>query len=434
MKTRLPKSTPLLRIYGIATRGLAPLAGYLTQRKLARHGVMRTRQRERMGHASLPRPNGELIWLHGASVGESLSAVTLVSRLSKTLPNAEFLITSGTATSAKLVEQRLPPRTRHQFAALDAPGPVRSFLKHWRPRVAIFVESELWPVTLRETRRTGARLALVNARLSAKSVESWRKYPKTAQSVMDLFSVFLTQNADMATHLRSMGADPGRIRPGSNLKAFSDPLPVDKHTLTKLQNALSGRPIWVASSTHRGEEEVVLAAHKQLLQRHPDLCLVLAPRHPERSKEVAQRAEEVGLTIARRSAGEVPHDATQLYLADTLGELGTWYALSPIVFLGGSLQPIGGHNPFEIARANAAVISGPGVQNFAETFAALTSSGGAVLATDAASLTAAVEHWLTDPDSLVHARAACSALAARHESTLDDVVDTLCTELELRND
>ncbi|UWQ90010.1 3-deoxy-D-manno-octulosonic acid transferase [Rhodobacteraceae bacterium M382] len=433
MSDGLPGATPLLRIYRGATRGLAPIAGFLAMRKLARHGVSPTRQRERMGHASLPRPDGTLVWLHGASVGESLSAVTLVSRMAAALPDAEFLITSGTATSAKLVEQRLPPRTRHQFAALDAPGPVRRFLKHWRPTAAIFVESELWPVTLRDTRRTGAKLALVNARLSAKSVESWSKYPETARSVMDLFSVLLTQNSEMATNLRKMGAAPDRIRPGSNLKAFSAPLPIDGAALAQIRQQLAERPVWVASSTHRGEEEVVLQAHRHLLKHHPDLCLVLAPRHPERGDEVSRLVHDAGLSMSRRSHNESSEHGVQVYLADTLGELGTWYALSPIVFLGGSLQPIGGHNPFEVARANAAVISGPGVQNFAETFDALKVSGGAIEVSDAPSLAAAVDRWLTDASSLKQARAACSTLAARQDSALDGVVETLCRALELND-
>ena len=284
---------------------------------------------------------------------------------------------------------------------------------------------------LTETRRSGARLALVNARLSRKSVANWRKYPGTARFLLDHFAVFLTQNTEAQDNLRLMGAAPDRIRPGSNLKAFAPPLPVDQLLLEQTQNALQDRPVWIASSTHEGEEEIILQAHKRLLGRHPDLCLLLAPRHPERGDTVEKLIAGTGLKAARRSRGGTVTPETPVYLADTLGELGTWYALSPLVFLGGSLLPIGGHNPFEVARAGAAVITGPGVHNFSETFAPLIAAGGAIEAADTTALTRAVDSWLTNPEALTSAREACARVTSRQESAMDRVIETICAELQL---
>ena len=423
--------TPLFRFYSFATRALLPLAFRSVARKLRNHGVSDERARERLGHATLPRPAGNLIWFHAASVGESLSVLSLISRMAERLPNSDFLITSGTATSAELIAKRMPPRTRHQFAPLDAHGPVQRFLAHWRPNAAIFVESELWPLMLAETRATGARLALLNARLSPKSVRGWAKFPKTARFVLDQFSVMLTQNRTATDHLLMMGADHDRVETGINIKSTSDPLPVDEPTLARLTTSLNERPVWVASSTHPGEEETVLAAHTNLLQRHANLCLILIPRHPERGDEVADLIAGAGLTIARRSVGEWPDDTTQVYLADTLGETGTWYAASPIVFLGGSLLPIGGHNPYEPANAGAAILTGPHVTNFGESFDPLISLGGALRVSDKSDLASAVDTWLTDPDRLVSARAAARKFSTSRRASLDRVIDKLCAALRL---
>ena len=421
----------LFRVYCRATAMLAPLAYRSVARKLRAHDVPEARIAERMGHATEPEPGGPLIWFHAASVGESLSVLTLIARMGDRLPQAQFLITSGTATSAQLIARRMPPRPRHQFAPLDAPGPVGRFLSHWRPRAAVFVESELWPLMLARTRDSGARLALVNARLSAKSVDGWRRFPDTARFVLGCFSLLLTQNDTARRDLLAMGADPDRVHMGGNLKSTSDPLPVDEETLAAMQTALSDRPLWIAASTHPGEEEQVLAAHARVLERHPDACLILAPRHPERSAEVAALIERARMTQARRSVGDTPDGASQVYLADTLGELGTWYALAPIVFLGGSLREIGGHNPFEPASAGAAILTGPHVTNFAETFAPLIATGGAVEVADPDDLAAAGLRWLGNPAPLATARTAARDFATKRQEALSDIVDRLCTALDL---
>lgn len=401
------------------------------QRKLDAAGVAADRQRERLGHATLPRPEGQLIWFHAASVGESLSVLTLITRMGTVLPEAEFLITSGTPTSAELVAKRLPPRTWHQFVPLDTGAAVTRFYDHWRPQAGIFVESELWPRMLVEAHRRGIKLALLNARLSQKSVQGWQRFPGTARFILDRFTLFLTQNQQTANNLIAMGADPDRVRPGSNLKATSDPLPVDAATREVLLAQIGDRPVWVASSTHKGEEEHVLRAHNNLLAAHPDLLLLLVPRHPERGDEVQALVRAAGLICARRSAGEETGAQTQVYMADTLGETGTWYALCKLVFLGGSLLEIGGHNPFEPAQAGAAVITGPGYFNFAETYAQMKADGGAREIRDADSLASAVADWLDNPAAFAEARRAASAYVATQQNALANVIDSLCQELEL---
>lgn len=423
--------TLLYFMYRGATALLAPFAYRKVAAKLAAHGVSADRQRERLGHATLPRPNGQLIWFHGASVGECLAALTLINRLGEHLPQAQFLLTSGTATAQQVVAKRMPARCCHQFAPLDAAGPVQRFLSHWRPTAGVFVESELWPVTLVSTRAAGAKLALVNARLSDRSVARWLKKAPTARFVLEQFSLFLTQNQHISDSLLELGARPDRVRAGGNLKAGADPLPVDGDALAEIRSALGPRPIWVASSTHIGEEQPVLTAHKALLKQHPDLCLVLVPRHPDRSDEVADLVGQAGMTCARRSKAEQPTAETQVYLADTMGELGTWYALSPIVFLGGSLEPIGGHNPFEVARAGAAVITGPGYHNFAETFPPMIAAKGAVEVHDADQLNSAVSHWLTQPEALQQAQQAAAEFATQQSVVLDGLIEILIDQLDL---
>ncbi|MEX5599690.1 3-deoxy-D-manno-octulosonic acid transferase [Pseudophaeobacter sp. C1-32P7] len=429
------KATALFHAYRAVTALIAPFAYRKVAAKLAAQGVSPQRQRERLGHASVSRPTlpsgAPLIWFHGASVGESLAAITLINRLAEKRSDARFLLTSGTATSAAVAEKRLPKGAIHQFAPLDAAGPVRRFLDHWRPDAGIFVESELWPVTLSAAHKRGTRLALVNARLSDRSVRSWQKRAATARFILSRFDLLLSQNDHMAQNLITLGADTARVQPGGNLKAGAAALPIDAAALEALRSEVGARPVWIASSTHDGEEETILAAHRTLLDRFPELCLVLIPRHPERSDKVAELIRDAELTFARRSKGEAITPQTQVYLADTLGELGTFYALSPLVFLGGSLRPIGGHNPFEVAQAGAAVITGPGTSNFTETFPPLIAAGGAVEVQDAPGLAHAVQHWLEEPEALHAACAAASGFARSQAQELDGVADLLIDRLGL---
>lgn len=425
------RPTPLYRAYAALTSVVLPFAAIVEHRKVLAAGMDARRAREKLGHASDRRPDGQLIWFHAASVGESLSVLSLIERVGAALPEARFLMTSGTPSSATLVAKRLPARCQHQFAPLDAHAPVSRFLTHWQPDAAIFVESELWPLMLWRSHSAGVPLALLNARLSAKSVKGWLKRPHTAKMLLSVFRLILTQNAHMARMMIEMGAYEDRVQPGVNLKSLSAPLPQQPALIEQMSQALAGRPVWIASSTHDGEEQTVLAAHEHLLKTHPDLCLILAPRHPERGPRVAQLIADHGWPDLRRSAGAVPSADAPVYLADSLGELGSWYALSETVFLGGSLHPIGGHNPFEVAQAGAAVVSGVHVSNFAETFSGLEGAGGAVLVNDAQGIARVVDSWLRDPAARAQVVAAAQSFCTAQTGALDGVAAQLIAALDL---
>ncbi|WP_323783551.1 3-deoxy-D-manno-octulosonic acid transferase [Thalassovita sp.] len=411
------------RLYAAVANVLAPLAYRKVARKLFEAGVAQQRLRERIGHATLPRPEGFLVWCHAASVGESLSALTLIRRLGEARPDLQFLLTSGTATSAEIVSKRLPPRCRHQFAPLDGRRILNRFLGHWRPDMAIFVESELWPQMLVRTRATGIPLALLNARLSQGSLRSWGRIPQTARFILSRFSLIRTQDAETLQGLLGLGADPHTTTQGPNLKAAAAPLPVDDDVLSGLRRAIGSRPVWVAASTHPGEEDIVLQAHEQLLKAHPDLLLILVPRHPERVGEIEALIRARGLSQTRRSTGGTAQ--AEIYLADTLGELGLWYALAPVVFVGGSLVPVGGHNPFEPAQAGAVVLHGPLYANFAESYAAFAQIGGQAEVKDATALANAVGGLLDDPARLSEAGQQAKTFAETQMQGLDATVQDL---------
>lgn len=420
----------LYRAWVMASCLIVPFAARSTTRKLRDAGMTVTRAHEKLGHATQERQgSGPLIWFHAASVGESLSVLALIARMGVAMPRAHFLITTGTATSARLVAGRIPPRTVHQFAPLDAPGPMKRFLKHWRPDAAVFVESELWPQMLRRTHARGTRMAMVNARLSERSVAQWRKMPKLSAYMLDVFDLILTQNDAMAGAMVALNAPADRVARGINLKSMAGPLPIDEDALFEARAALGHRPVWAASSTHPGEEEAVLKAHKTLLKRYPDLCLILAPRHPERGDDVTGLIAGAGLSLTRRTRGDAP--GGQVFLADTLGELGTWYALTDVVFLGGSLRPIGGHNPYEVAQSGAAVLSGVHVANFAETFAEMEALGAARLVADADDLATKLDTWLSDDDARAKACSAAAGFAHGQTDKLDNIAARLIKALGL---
>jgi len=406
-----------------------PFVARATTRKLRQAGVSAHRAHERLGNATEARRPGTLIWFHAASVGESLSVLALITRMGVALPQAQFLITSGTATSATLIAQRMPPRCVHQFAPLDSAGPLRRFLKHWRPDAALVVESELWPQMLRRTRASGARMALVNARLSEKSLAAWKQRPKLAAYVLEVFDLILTQNDKMAEEMVRIHAPAQRVARGQNLKSFAGPLPTDEDLIFEARAALGHRPVWVAASTHEGEDRAVLTAHRILRATHPDLHLILVPRHPERGTAVKGLIEQAHLEYTCRSAGDMPGGA--VYLADTVGELGNWYTLGDIVFLGGSLLPIGGHNPFEAAQAGTPVLSGAHVFNFAETFAAMETAGAARIIADADDLAARIGALLDDRQMLEKSSKAAHAFAQAETGKLDTIAARLITALDL---
>lgn len=418
-----------VRLYSVAANLIAPLAYRRVAAKLKAHGTDPARFRERMGKSTVKRPDGPLIWFHAASVGESLSVLRLIRHMGDLHPGWQFLMTSGTATSAEIVGRRLPPRCIHQFAPLDAKRAIRRFLTHWQPKAAIFVESELWPQMLQMTRAAGIPLALLNARISDRSARNWKRFPATSRHLMGHFNVIHTQDARTTDHLHDLGLPHAYT--GQNLKSVSGPLPFDADEKTRLEAKVADRPLWVASSTHPDEDEVMIAAQKALLVDHPELLLILVPRHPDRATAISALIDAADLQGSRRAAGEDLMANTQVYLADTLGETGLWYALSPITCLCGSFTPVGGHNPYEPAYAGSAVLHGPLYTNFAQTYADFDANGGARQVADAPALAREVSTLLQSADTLSAMQEKSQAFAAAQDDMLDAITETLTKALDL---
>ncbi|MBU0725856.1 MAG: 3-deoxy-D-manno-octulosonic acid transferase [Alphaproteobacteria bacterium] len=382
---------------------------------------------ERMGIASRPRPPGVLVWLHAASVGEATSALALVDALLAQRPDLTLLVTTGTVTSAALLAGRLPPRALHHYVPVDRREWVERFLDHWRPDLALWIESELWPMLIVETDRRGIPMVLINARMSRKSARSWRFLPGLALDVLGRFDLCLARSIEQAERFRRLGAPTVRV-PG-NLKFAATPLPADPAALAELRAMIGDRPHWLAASTHDGEEQAAIAAHRAAAARHPDLLTLIMPRHPKRGAAVASLASEAGLTVARRALGQAPTPETAIYVADTLGEMGLFLASSPIVFVGGSLAPKGGHNPLEAAHFGCAILHGPDMRNNAEMAEALQADQAALCVTDAAALKAAIGRLLDDPAEQARLAEAAANVAERNAGVLDRVMAELANFL-----
>jgi 3-deoxy-D-manno-octulosonic-acid transferase len=411
------------RVWSVAATASAPALRCWLQLRLRRGKEVAGRLGERRGRDDQPRPAGRLLWLHAASVGETVSILPVLAALEARAPALTLLVTTGTVTSAALLESRVGRRGRvlHRFVPLDVPAWIRRFLDHWRPDAAVFVESELWPNLLDDCRRRRIPLMLVNARLSARSHARWSRLPGFARHVLGGFTLVQAQSEADAARLRGLGAR-GVTAPG-DLKFAAPPLPVDEAALADLRAQLAGRPVWLAASTHPGEEALIFDAHRLLAQAHPGLLTIVAPRHPERGARLA--GEAGGLTVTRRAAGEGPPEAG-VWLVDTLGELGLWYRLARIVFVGRSLLPPGGgQNPLEPARLGCAIAVGPHTGNFVAPMQTLADTGGLQRVADAAALA----HWV---DAMLRDPAACEAMgrvAAAAASRYADLPDRTATAL-----
>jgi len=389
----LPDRLPLaLRVYRLASRAATPLVPRLLARRLQRGKEHPERLGERRGEPSLPRPDGPLIWVHGASVGEMLAVVPLIDRIRAR--DFAVLVTSGTVTSAALAGQRLPDGAIHQFIPVDLPQFAARFLDHWRPDLALFVESDLWPNLILGCARRKIPMILVNGRISERSFRRWRLVSCASAALLGRFDLCLAQSDANAQRLARLGAP--RVSTTGNLKLDVPAPPVDTATLHRFNALIGLREVVAAASTHAGEETAVIAAHRRLRAKHPNLLTVIAPRHPERGPSIADIAKVAGLSVGMRSRGELPKRDVDVYIADTLGELGLIYRIAPIVFMGGSLAKHGGQNPIEPIRLGAAVLHGPHVWNFAELYATLDLAHGAELVDDEEALTTRLGGWLAD--------------------------------------
>jgi 3-deoxy-D-manno-octulosonic-acid transferase len=402
-------------------RGLTTIAGpavrlYLDRRRAVGKEDF-ARQAERFGAPSRPRPDGRLVWIHAASVGEANSVLVLIDRLLDSDAELTVLMTTGTVTSAELMGRRLPPRAIHHYVPVDLPGAVDRFLDHWRPDAVLWTESEIWPNLLAGIRARAIPAALVNARMSQRSFTRWRNAPGFAGALLSTFQVTLAQTEGDADRLRSLGA-PGVASVG-NLKFSAEPPPAARAPMAALTAALDGRPVWLLASSHPGEDEIAAAVHAALAPALPSLLTVVVPRHAHRGEAIAALMQERGLSVARRSDGGLPGSQDAVYVADTMGELGLFYRAAPVVCMGGSFVPHGGQNPVEPALLGCAVLYGPHMFNFGEITHMLEAAGGALPVADGPALITAARQLLTDE----RARARIVAGAARVTEDNRRIVD-----------
>lgn len=367
---------------------LAPLWRRLLRRRLARGKETAVSIAQKLVHDPAPRPSGPLVWGHAVGVGEAQALVGLFAALGERLPSHHFLVTSSARTSGQALAHGLPPRCLHQFAPIDTPAAVARFLGHWRPSLAVWCEMDLWPLLVAETARRGVPMALVNARVEPSSLRARLRLRPFYAAVLRRYDTLWAQNEDSARALVALGAPAARVRISATVKTLARPLPCDEAELGLWRAHVSHRPVWLGASTHPGEEALLLAAHEGLRRTHPQALLILAPRLPARGAEVAGLA--AGAATQRRGAGQTVDDATAVYVADTIGEMGLWYRLAPVAFVGGSVAPVGGHNPFEPLALGCAVLHGPRVHHFAESYQALDAQGLARRADDPAAIEAAV--------------------------------------------
>jgi 3-deoxy-D-manno-octulosonic-acid transferase len=389
--------------------------------RAARGKEDRSRLGERFGRSAIQRPKGRLAWVHAASVGETNAVLPLIGRILAT--GTSVLFTSVTVTSAGIAAARLPHGAIHQFAPIDVGPVIDRFLLHWQPDIALFVESEQWPLTILKLAAAGIPRILVNARMSDRSYRRWKSFGRIGHSIFARTELCLAQTSADAKRYADLGAP--KVSVTGNLKFDMPPPSAIPAAHAALQDAIAGRPVWLASSTHEGEERIAADVHRQLQATCQSLLTVIVPRHPERGGHIKNMLVEQGFAVALRSAAEELLPTTDIYVADTLGELGLFYRAAPIAFLGGSLIPHGGQNPIEPARLDTVVLHGPQVHTFMEVYEALDRSGQAELVSDAAALAAAVAGLLADPDAARRRAAAAHAALAPFSGALDRTLEAL---------
>lgn len=379
---------------------------------------------ERQGRPSAPRPDGPLVWVHAASVGETLAVIPVIRRLEDAGLNV--LLTTGTLTSSKIVADRSFFKTVHQFVPLDLPGYVRRFLRYWRPALALFVESELWPTKIHELDQNRIPFILINARMSARSQRGWRRGGLFSSQIFDRVTLCLAQSQADADRFSQLGVPDVRVC--GNLK-FDAPAPEAGSGLAGLRRDIGERSVFLASSTHAGEEGPILEAFGQLkgtgASQTVDPLLIIVPRHPQRGGEVADLAVKAGYRVAQRTQSSPITPQINVYVADTIGEIGLWYRLAGIAFLGGSLIPHGGQNPIEAIKLGAPVLHGPHVGNFADIYGDLDQRGGACAVSSAKDLADNARILTTDRQTALAMNAAASQWLAGMEGSVERTVKAL---------
>jgi 3-deoxy-D-manno-octulosonic-acid transferase len=366
-------------------------------------------------------------------VGELVAAIPLIERIHA----REFgvLVTTGTVTSAELARSRLPAGIVHQFVPYDAPPFVARFLDHWKPDLGLFVESDLWPNMILANSQRGIPLIVVNGRLSERSFKRWRYMPHTIEALFKRIDLCLVRTTMDAQRFEALGAP--RITTTGNLKLDVPALPVDDDKLARFKAMIGNRPVIAAASTHLGEEAAVIDAHRRLKNSFPGLLTIVVPRHPERGSGIVSAATGAGLVAVQRSRERMPEANCDIYVCDTVGELGLIYRLAPIVFMGGSLIRHGGQNPVEAVKLGAAILHGPHISNFAEIYAALDRARGAELVPDASSLSTHLNTWLRNTEErkrvVAAAQITVKALGGALERTIS-ALEPYFSQIKIKRD
>ena len=413
-----------IKIYNTLITILYPLVikGYINKRKqIGKEDVARFN--ERVGRPKMKRPEGKLFWLHGASVGESVSMLPLINKILETYKDAHVMVTTGTVTSADVMQKRLPERAFHQFIPIDNPIFTTRFIRHWQPDVALWFESEFWPAVLSSIKRKNIPLILINGRISNKTFKRWQQFDFICKELLGCFNFCLGQSEEDAYRLKALGAKETACL--GNLKYAGLPLPIDENAKNELLLQIGDRKIWLASSTHDDEEVRIAKVHKRLKEKFSDLLTIIVPRHPNRGQPVADEIQKLGLQTALRSKGEKITPKTDVYIGDTIGEMGLWYDIAKIVFIGGSLIPHGGQNFIEPSRVRDAVIVGPHMHNFTDAMSRAKKADAIMQVCDTAEMQELLTELLSN-ESLLEAK--CSLAynwAASETKVLEGIMDKI---------
>ncbi|MDC7684937.1 glycosyltransferase N-terminal domain-containing protein [Asticcacaulis sp. BYS171W] len=414
----------ILSLYAAIMRLFHTFVPTLLWQRAARGKEDPQRLNERLGVTTTARPDGSLIWFHGVSVGESVSALPVINQLLNDHPGLRILITTATTTSAEILSKRLPEGVIHQYAPVDTPQAVEAFLNHWRPDLAVYIESDIWPNQLIALDKRGTPRLLISARITERTYKGWQAIKGPMSRLLKGFKLVLPQDHESEARLKNMGVTVGPI---GNLKTIGDALPDDIAARETLEAQIKGRTVILAASTHPTEENYIASALEGTL-RETGALLIVVPRHPVRAESIRLDLEALGFKIAQRSKERGPGldsltEATHIYLADTLGELGVFFRLADMVIMAGSFsEKIGGHNPLEAARLGKAVITGRDLYNWDSVYAPMFDAGAAFKATDRETLTFYVQSVLATPGAMLDANRSALALAQREAGTLSLVM------------
>jgi 3-deoxy-D-manno-octulosonic-acid transferase len=419
---------PLHKLYFAASALLSPIMPLWLELRRLRGKEDSKRSHERFGIASYKRPVGMFLWIHAASVGEANSVLYFIEQLRKHFPDIHILVTTGTVTSAKLMAARLPGGVIHQYIPVDTPQATHRFMRHWRPDVALWVESELWPNLIASANRWNCTMGIINGRMSDKSFRMWNKYPSMSRPMIEAFDVVFAQSGDDAKRFEALGAK--RVFTHGNMKYDARPLACNEEALLELKRTLGNRPIWLAASTHPGEEAHIIKAHNLLKQTRKNLLTIIVPRHPSRGDDVAN------LTGSSRSALRSRNQSiaanTEFYIADTLGELGLFYRLSDVVFMGGSLIKHGGQNPLEPAHLASAILTGTHTHNFKDIYAEMEKAHACIRVNNAEDLAAQISALFGNASRMNELRKNAKAYVEAKSGATEQLIKALTPVFSIR--